>query len=54
MVNLRGADGQSGAEYSKFNRAETRISKNAMPELREAMALYLVEHIDELENQDKT
>ena len=38
----------------KFNRAETRISKNAMPELREAMALYLVEHIDELENQDKT
>ena len=25
-----------------------------MPELREAMALYLVEHIDELENQDKT
>ena len=38
----------------EFNRAETRISKTAMPELREAMALYLVEHIDELENQDKT
>lgn len=38
----------------RFNRAETRISKTAMPELREAMALYLVEHIDELENQDKT
>ncbi len=37
----------------RFNRAETRISKTAMPELREAMALYLVEHIDELENQDK-
>ena len=37
----------------EFNRAETRISKTAMPELREAMALYLVEHIDELENQDK-
>lgn len=29
----------------KFNRAETRISKTAMPELREAMALYLVEHL---------
>ena len=38
----------------RYNRAETRISKTAMPELREAMALYLVEHIDELENQDKT
>ena len=37
----------------EFNRAETRISKTALPELREAMALYLVEHIDELENQDK-
>lgn len=38
----------------EFNRAETRISKTAMPELREAMALYLVEHLAELENQDKT
>ncbi|MCR5843595.1 MAG: hypothetical protein K6G66_06535 [Oscillospiraceae bacterium] len=38
----------------EFNRAETRISKTAMPELREAMALYLLEHLDELENQDKT
>ena len=38
----------------RYNRVETRISKTAMPELREAMALYLVEHIDELENQDKT
>ena len=39
---------------NEFNRAETRISKTAMPELREAMALYLVEHLAELENQDKT
>ena len=38
----------------EFNRAETRISKTAMPELREAMALYLVENLAELENQDKT
>lgn len=38
----------------EFNRAETRISKTAMPELREAMALYLVEHLAELEDQDKT
>ena len=38
----------------RFNRAETRISKTAMPELRETMALYLVEHLAELENQDKT
>lgn len=29
----------------EFNRAETRISKTAMPELRKAMALYLVEHL---------
>ena len=33
----------------RFNRAETRISKTAMPELREAMALYLVEHLAEEE-----
>lgn len=33
----------------EFNRAETRISKTAMPELREAMALYLVEHLAEEE-----
>lgn len=33
----------------EFNRAETRISKTAMPELREAMALYLVEHLPEEE-----
>ena len=33
----------------KFNRAETRISKTAMPELREAMALYLVEYLAEEE-----
>ena len=39
---------------NEFNRAETRISKTAMPELRETMALYLVEHLAELENQDKT
>lgn len=38
----------------EFNRAETRISKTALPELREAMALYLVEHLAELEDQDKT
>ena len=34
---------------NEFNRAETRISKTAMPELREAMALYLVEHLAEEE-----
>ena len=33
----------------EFNRAETRISKTAIPELREAMALYLVEHLAEEE-----
>ena len=33
----------------RYNRAETRISKTAMPELREAMALYLVEHLAEEE-----
>jgi hypothetical protein len=34
---------------NEFNRAETRISKTAMPELRETMALYLVEHLAEEE-----
>ena len=34
---------------NEFNRAETRIPKTAMPELREAMALYLVEHLAEEE-----
>lgn len=33
----------------EFNRAKTRIYKTAMPELREAMALYLVEHLAEEE-----
>jgi len=36
----------------EFNRAETRISKTAMPELREAMALYLVEHLAEGEENE--
>ena len=34
----------------EFNRAETRISKTAIPELREAMALYLVEHLSDRED----